>query len=52
MIALLVCESMLWKCDSVSLDVDMSLPNASGVRIDILQGGYRIDEQTTAELPL
>lgn len=38
LIAPIVCEAMVWKADSVGLDVDLSLQNAGGVRIDVPAG--------------
>ncbi|WP_147822480.1 bifunctional metallophosphatase/5'-nucleotidase [Salidesulfovibrio onnuriiensis] len=37
-IAPLVCDSMLWKVNSVGMKVDMALQNAGGVRVDVPQG--------------
>ncbi|MFP4348482.1 MAG: bifunctional metallophosphatase/5'-nucleotidase [Desulfococcaceae bacterium] len=37
-IAPIVAEAMVWKANSVGLDVDLSLQNAGGVRIDVPAG--------------
>lgn len=37
-----VCEGMVWKANSVGLNVDLSLQNAGGVRIDVPAGDITI----------
>ncbi|MEZ4526584.1 MAG: metallophosphoesterase [Desulfobacterales bacterium] len=42
LVAPLVAEGMLWKAKSTGLNVQMSLQNAGGVRIDIVQGDLTV----------
>ncbi|MCP4071525.1 MAG: bifunctional NAD pyrophosphatase/5'-nucleotidase, partial [Hyphomicrobiales bacterium] len=42
LIAPVVCESMLWKTNSVGLNADMALHNAGGIRIDIPAGDLTV----------
>lgn len=37
-----VCEAMVWKANKVGMDVDMSIQNAGGVRIDIPAGDLTV----------